>query len=417
MKENRKIGAYKLKNGIRVMIVPLEGMRSVTVEAFVKIGAKYERKSECGLSHFLEHMAFKGTEKRLEASDINQEIDAKGANYNAGTSYEVTNYYITSVRENLAWVVELLADILFHSRYPSDEVVKEGGVIAEEIRMYKENPMMGLEGDFMKFMYGKSNIGCWDIAGREEEILAMRRDDIVSFRNRYFNPEEMVVVVAGDVGKMEEVKAILRYQFGGYENKLVQKLPKVEVVVNQDKIELRSKRELEQGHFILGWPSLPRQDKRRYQLRLLEVILAGNSSSRLYYLIREKMGWAYYVYLISEKMAEVGVTGIQSGVRLDKLDEVIELATKEIIGLARSVSEAELKRAKEYLRGRTGLLMDRSEFWSRYVGTRELLENRVTSVEEELAELDKVTLAQVKKLAGEIFVKGEERRLVISRKI
>ena len=245
----------------------------------------------------------------------------------------------------------------------------------------------------------------------------MRRDDIVSFRNRYFNPEEMVVVVAGDVGKMEEVKAILRYQFGKFENKLVQKLPKVEVVVNQDKIELRSKRELEQGHFILGWPSLPRQDKRRYQLRLLDVILAGNSSSRLYYLIREKMGWAYYVYLISEKMAEVGVTGIQSGVRLDKLDEVIELATKEIIGLARSVSEAELKRAKEYLRGRTGLLMDRSEFWSRYVGTRELLENRVTSVEEELAELDKVTLAQVKKLAGEIFVKGEERRLVILRKI
>ena len=350
-----KMKSFKLNNGIRGIIVPMPGLKSVTIEVFLKIGSKYENKGEFGLSHFLEHMAFKGTKKRPTATDINREIDSKGAGYNAGTGHEMTSYYITTVKENTPWAIELISDILFNSFYDEKETVKERGVIMEEIKMYQDNPMMGLSGEFTKFLYGGSKIGCWNIAGEVSDIKNVDRKIIVDYRNKFINPKEMVVVACGDVDN--ELEKIIKDNFGGF-SKDESVLPEVELVLNKEK-KMVIKKELEQGHFCMGLPSIGWSDKRRYALKLLDIVLDGNSSSRLYTKIREEKALAYYVSPVGEMFKEGGYWAIQSGVNLDKIDEAMEVVRNEIKIIADSIKEDELKRAKDYIYGKRKLAMDK----------------------------------------------------------
>ena len=331
-----KIETLVLKNGIKVVTIPILGLNAVTIEVFLKIGSKYELKNEFGMSHFLEHMAFKGTTKRPTATLINEEIDSKGAGYNAGTGHEMTSYYITTTKENIIWALEMLSDMLSNSIFDKDEVLKERGVIIEEIRMYQDNPMMGLSGEMTKFLYGDSKIGCWDIAGKVSDIEGVNREKIVGFRKKLINPKDMVVVLAGNVdsGALNEAKVY----FENFENKDSQILPTVEMVLNKEKRKEIIK-EVEQGHFAMAVPSVKRDDKRKYAFRILDIVLNGNSSSRLYQKIREDKGLAYYVFSISEnfedavqKMSSVlAVKGKVLPVTLDDMKLIAELENGEII--------------------------------------------------------------------------------------
>ena len=408
-----KTETLKLKNGIRVAIVPLKGLKSVTVEVFLKIGSKYERSNEFGISHFLEHMAFKGTVKRPTAIDINREIDSKGANYNASTSQEVTSYYISTTRENVSWATELLSDMLINSVFDKDEVLKERGVIIEEIKMYQDNPMIGLSSELIKFLYGKSPIGCWDIAGEVKDIKDVNRDKVINYRNRLINPENIVVVLAGDVdsGAFGEVG---KY-FGGFDLGKSNKLDEVKIILNKEK-EKKIVRQVEQGHFAMAVPALKSRDKRRYTFRLLDIILNGNSSSRLYQKIREDKGLAYYVESISESFEEVGFWGVQSGVRSEKIDEAMEIVRKEILSVKDTLKMGELQRAKDYLTGKVKLAMDRTSYWSSLVGQKWLLEDELMDIEKELKKYQEVSLKEISSLADEIFRPEEIRQVLIVKK-
>ena len=405
-----KTNYFTLNNGIRVAIIPIAGLKSVTVEVFLKIGSKYESKNEFGMSHFLEHMAFKGTNKRPTASVINQEIDSKGAGYNAGTGHEMTSYYITTTKENITWAVEMLSDMLFNSIFDKEEVAKERGVIIEEIKMYQDNPMMRLSGEMTNFLYGGSKIGCWDIAGKVSDIQGVNRDKVVGYRNKYINPKEMVVVLAGnvDLSSLEEVK---KY-FSDFDNKLKTELPEVDVVLNTER-KLEIKKEVEQGHFAMAVPAISWQDKRKYAFGMLDVILNGNSSSRLYQKIREDKALAYYVFSIGETFGETGFWGVQSGVKLEKMDEAIKIVRDELKNVGDNLKEEELARAKDYYFGKTQLRMDRSEYWSKFVGQKLLLEQSNETLEEVLNSFNKTTLVEVKKLAKEIFLDQEIRLISI----
>jgi predicted Zn-dependent peptidase len=286
-------------------------------------------------------------------------------------------------------------------------------VIASEIKMYKENPTMGLASDFAKYLYGESKIGCFDIAGEVEEVLGYKRQNVVDFRKKYLNPKEMVVVVAGNIGKpAKEIEKC----FGRFKNEETVALPKVKIKMTEKKVLKVVKKETEQGHFCIGGKGIPRTDPRRYAFKLLEVILAGNTSSRLHYELREKRGWTYYIYMIGESMLEAGYWGIQSGVENDKLDEAGKVVTKEVLGIGKNgVTKEELERAKAYVLGRTELLLDRSDFWSGVMGQRMLLEGKLIDMDEELRKYQMVTLEEVLKLAGEIFVEKKLRSLVVSR--
>lgn len=407
-----KTKSFKLNNGIRGVIVPMPGLKSATIEVFLKIGSKYESRNEFGLSHFLEHMAFKGTVKRPTAQRINTEIDAKGASYNAGTGHEMTSYYVTTVKENAIWAIELLSDILLNSIYDKEETKKERGVIIEEIKMYQDNPMMGLGGEFTKFLYGNSKIGCWNIAGEVSDIKNVDRNTIVDYKNKYFNPKEMVVVACGDVdGNLE---SIIRNSFDGVlKNDLI--LPKVDLILNKEKNKT-IKKELEQGHFCMGLPALGWSDDRKYALRLLDTIMGGNSSSRLYCRIREERALAYYVTSVGELFKEGGYWAIQSGVNLNKIDEAMEIVREEISKFAESIKEEELIRAKDYFLGKTKLAMDKTSFISSFVGQKILLENSEETIEKELERYKKVTFKEVKDLAKDIFKSEEIRTLVCHNK-
>lgn len=407
-----KIKSFTLNNGIRGIIVPVSGLKSATIEVFLKIGSKYENRNEFGLSHFLEHMAFKGTVKRPSAQQINTEIDAKGASYNAGTGHEMTSYYVTTVKENVVWATELLSDILLNSIYDKEETKKERGVIIEEIKMYQDNPMMGLGGEFTKFLYGNSKIGCWDIAGEVSDIKNVDRQTIVDYKNKYFNPKEMVLVACGDVD--DSLEGVIRKSFEGVlKNDLV--LPKVDLILNKEKNKIIRK-ELEQGHFCMGLPALGWSDDRKYALRLLDIIMGGNSSSRLYSRIREEKALAYYVTSVGELFKEGGYWAIQSGVNLDKIDEATEIVREEIGKFAESIKEEELIRAKDYFLGKTKLAMDKTSFISSFVGQKLLLENSEETIEKELERYKKVAFSEVKGLAKEIFRKEEIRTLVCHNK-
>jgi predicted Zn-dependent peptidase len=403
-----KMKSFKLNNGIRGIIVPMPGLKSVTIEVFLKIGSKYENKDEFGLSHFLEHMAFKGTKKRPTATDINREIDSKGAGYNAGTGHEMTSYYITTVKENARWAIELISDILFNSFYDEKETIKERGVIMEEIKMYQDNPMMGLSGEFTKFLYGGSKIGCWNIAGEVSDIKNVDRKTIVDYRNKYINPKEMVVVACGDVN--DELEEVISDNFGSFsEDKLG--LPEVELILNKEK-NMVIKKELEQGHFCMGLPTVGWSDKRKYALKLLDIVLDGNSSSRLYTKIREERALAYYVSSVGEMFKEGGYWAIQSGVNLGKIEEAMEVVIEEIGIIADSIKEDELRRAKDYLLGKMKLAMDKTAFVSSYVGQKLLLENSEETLEEELKKYSQTSLKEVVEVAKEMFKKEEIRTLV-----
>lgn len=405
----------RLKNGLRAVVVPLKGLRAVTIELFVKIGSKYEKVGEHGLSHFLEHMAFKGTDKRTTAEVINREIDAKGASYNAGTGQENTSYYIKTVRENLEWGLEILSDIVLRPKIEAKEVIKERGVIIEELKMYSDNPAMGLSEDFYHFMFGESEIGCWDVGGKVAEVAKYDKKDVVSYQQKYLNQAKMVVVVAGDVGDLAEVETLIERYFGNFENSKAISLPKVEVTITGKETYERIKA-VEQGHFCVGVEGLKRDDDRRYALKVLEIILAGNTSSRLFNEIREKRGWAYYIHLIGDSFEETGLVGIQSGVKADRLMMAMELTVSEMIKMADSTTDEEMVRAKSFIRGKTGLAMDKSDFWSQFVGDRVLLDDKLSTPEEELLRIDKVGIKEVKQLAEELFRVDKIKRMWVRAK-
>ncbi|MGI5840733.1 MAG: M16 family metallopeptidase [Patescibacteria group bacterium] len=409
MKEQK---LFKLENGIRVVLVPVEGLRAVTVEVFFKIGSKYEKKDEYGISHFLEHMAFKGSQKRPSANDINSEIDSKGASYNAETSHETTSYHITTVKSNLSWTVEILSDILLGATYPKNEVLKERGVIAEEIKMYQDNPMMGLSGEFTEFMYGRSPIGCWNIAGEVEDVMSINREKIIKYKDEYFNPEETVIAIAGDIDA--RVVDDIKQYFESFEKK-PNKLPEVEIVVTSDHRKEIKKVEIEQGHFCVGLPTLSRGDKRKYALKLLDLVLCGNTSSRLYNLIREEKGWAYYIFPISEVLNEKGFWAVQSGVKMDKLEEAVELSQREIEKIGETITSREITRAKDYMIGKMKIAMDRSDFWTSFIGRRLLLDGELVDLEKEVDKYRQVSDEEVRRVANEFFVKKELRVLTVSR--
>jgi len=298
--------------------------------------------------------------------------------------------------------------MLKNSIYEDKEVLKERGVIMEEIRMYRDNPMMGLSGEMTKFLYGGSTIGCWDIAGEISDIEKVSRLRVVNFRNKLINPKEMVVVIAGNVDDSanDEVK---KY-FEDFENKFYKGLPEVKVKIN-DKLVKSMTREVEQGHFAMALPALKRGDERKYAFKLIDIILGGNTSSRLYQKIREDMGLAYYVFSISDSFEEVGFWGVQSGVKLERLDEAVSVVRDELKHVSQGIKEEELNRAKDYMEGKTKLAMDRSSYWASFMGTKMLLENEIGDLDKELKKGREVSLVEVNNLVKDVF-KEEEIRLV-----
>ncbi len=406
MKFSKKV----LHNGLRVVTIPMKDNPTATVLVLVEAGSKYEDKKVNGISHFLEHMCFKGTAKRPRAIDISKELDTLGSQYNAFTSQEYTGYYAKSDAKHFHKIFDVVSDIYLNSTFPSAEMEKEKGVIIEEINMYEDMPQRHVQDLIMKLLYGDQPAG-WNIAGEKKNILGMKRDDFVNYKKQHYLPEATVLIVAGKVTEKEVINEAKKL-FGKLERgkksakikvKEIQKNP--EVLVNFKKTD--------QTHFVLGTRTYGLFDKKNAALSVLGGILGGGMSSRLFQRLREEMGVGYYVRAYNDTYTDHGFFQVSAGVDNKRIEEVIKAVLEECNRLkTEKVGEEELNKVKEYLTGNMKLSLESSDDIANFYGGQELLKRELKSAEEKAEEIRKVTVKQIQELAKDIF-KNEKLNLVL----
>jgi predicted Zn-dependent peptidase len=397
MKFSKKV----LHNGLRVITVPMADNPTATVLVLVEAGSKYETKKINGLSHFLEHMCFKGTTKRPKAIDISKELDALGSQYNAFTAQEYTGYYAKSDAKHFNQIFDIVSDIYLNSTFPEAEMQKEKGVIIEEINMYEDMPPRHVQDLIMQLLYGNQPAG-WNIAGEKKNILAMQRKDFVQYKKEHYVPSATTIVVAGKINE-KQVLAEIKNVFGKIPKQ--KKTQKIKVKEMQSKPQTLMKfKETDQTHFVLAVRTYDLFNKRNAVLSVLGGILGGGMSSRLFQKLREEMGVGYYVRAYDDAYTDHGFFQISAGVDNRRIEEVILAILEECRKLKEiSVEEEELNKAKECLIGNMKLSLESSDDIANFYGGQELLKHEVKSAEEKADEIRKVTAKDIKILANDIF--------------
>lgn len=392
-----------LPSGLRVLTEAIPSMRSVSFGVWVGIGSRDETPELSGVSHFLEHLLFKGTERRT-ALDISAQIEAVGGETNAFTTKEYTCYYARVLDEDLPLAIDVMCDLVSHSVLDAADVETERGVILEEIAMHDDEPGDEVHDVFSEVVYGTHPLGRL-ISGTEETIAPMPRAQIEGFyRDRYLAPS-IVVAAAGNLDHdvvVELVRSNLDLAGGGPPAPL---RPRDAVPTRGPDTAVRVK-DTEQAHIVLGCPGIGRLDDRRFALGVLNNVLGGGMSSRLFQEIREKRGLAYSVYSYSSQYADTGLFAVYAGCAPGKVDEVLELTRAELAAVAaKGFTEVELARGKGMSKGSYVLgLEDTGSRMSR-LAKGELLYGSVLSVDELLARVDAVTLDQVNALATDLLTR------------
>jgi predicted Zn-dependent peptidase len=402
------------KNGLTLITAPMKNTRSVTVLILVGAGSKYETKEKNGISHFLEHMCFKGTKKRPTALDISKEIDSVGGIMNAFTGKDYTGYFIKIDSSHFELALDVAFDVFLNSTFPREEIEKERGVILEEIKLYQDTPTHYIDTLWEKLLYNDQPAG-WDIAGSKETILNIKRDDFLKYIKNFYLPQNTVISVAGVVNEKVLLDKIKEY-FGSVKRRKQKSKPKVKE--SQKKPEkLFYKKDTSQVHLALGVRAFNLFDKRKYPLQILSVILGGNMSSRLFQEIREKRGLAYYVRTQIELNPDTGYLVSYAGVDYDNLKETIDLIIKEYKKIKeKGVTKEEFLMAKEYIKGVFRLSLEDSENIANFYGAQYLLEKKVLTPEEKIKEIEKVKIDDIQKVAKEIFKNEKLNLAFIGRK-
>ncbi|MDE2030868.1 MAG: insulinase family protein [Patescibacteria group bacterium] len=390
-----------LKNGLRVVTVPMKDNPTVTVLVLVGTGSNYETKKINGISHFLEHMCFKGTIRRPQAKTISHELDALGAEYNAFTDHEMTGYYAKSDAKNFSKIFDVISDIYLNSTFPETEMQKEKGVIVEEINMYEDMPARHVQDLFQEVLYDDQPAG-WNIAGTKENVMNMTRDDFVKYNKTHYVAENTVIVVAGSITPNEVYKEVSKHFTNVYASK---KVNKVKTVDKQKKQNILIKyKETDQTHFVLGVRTFPLKDPRNVTLSVLSAILGAGMSSRLFIKLREEMGVAYYVRAYNDPSLDHGSFQISAGVNNSRTEEVIKEILQECNFLTKElVSDKELNKVKSLLIGNMKLSLEATDDIASFYGSQELMRKEIQTLNEKINRINKVTANDILKMAKIIF--------------
>lgn len=395
-----------LPNGLRIITIPMPSVASVTVMLMVGAGSRYEEKNINGISHFLEHMAFKGTQKRPTALAISSLIDGIGGEFNAFTSKDHTGYYVKAAAKHMPTLIDVLSDMLLHSKFDRQEIEKERGVIIEEINMYEDTPMRKIGDLYENLLYGDTKLGR-DIAGRKEVIKKVTREDFMSYMDRFYGPANTIVAVAGAVdtngNKSIDVKKLVAQYLGDWKNKVVVKPDIMEDGQKEPQLLVHFK-DTQQAHLCLGVRSYHLIHPGRYKLGVLTAILGGGMSSRLFIQVRERRGLAYYVRSSNEEYTDIGNFVTQAGVDVVRIEDSIKVMLEEFAKIrSEKVAEEEITKAKEFLKGRFILELEDSRNVGALFATTEILEDRIQTPEEIIQLIDEVTIDDIQKVAQDIF--------------
>jgi predicted Zn-dependent peptidase len=387
-----------LANGVRIITEKIPFVRSVSLGIWVGAGSRDEFDENNGIAHFIEHMMFKGTSNRT-AKDIAETLDAVGGQLNAFTSKEYTCYYAKVLDEHFDIAVDLLTDMFFNSLFKEDDIEKEKNVILEEIKMYEDAPDELVHDIFANTLWCGHALGR-PIIGNEKIISKIDKTELINFRNEFYSPDCLVVAVAGNIDH-QQVMERLEPLFAAIKPRV--KTRKYAAPKTQYRVSSKNK-DTEQVHLCIGTPGLPLNDENIYALHVMNTVLGGGISSRLFQEIREERGLAYSIYAYHSSYQDAGLFSIYAGLSQSNLDKVMSLITKELKAVkADGISSEELVRAKEQLKGSMFLGMENVSNRMSRLGKSELCLNRVVTFEEAVDKINKVSLDDVKSLARNFF--------------
>ncbi len=396
-----------LDNGLRLITAPMPHTRSVALNFFIGTGSRYETEAQGGISHFIEHLCFKGTEKRPTPRDISSVIEGVGGMLNAGTDKELTIYWCKVAEPHFLSALDVISDILLNSKFDPAEIEKERQVIIEEINMSLDSPAQRLSMLVDDIMWPGHPLGR-DIAGKKETVAALSREMMLDYMAGQYQPQNIVVTIAGAIDQKEAVKAVARATapwkkgrnpagFTPYRSR-----PGRRVLIE--------KRDTEQTQMCLALPGISMKHPDRFKLDLLNIIFGEGMSSRLFTEIRDKLGLAYSIQSYSEHFLDTGGMAITAGVDNKNLKIAIEAILAELARLRERIPDDEIKKAKELFKGRILLRMEDSRSVAGWTGSQEILLGKIKTVDEVIGIVEAITAEELQKVALDTL-KGERLKL------
>lgn len=400
MKAENNYEKSVLENGLRVITAPMPATRSVAVMVMVAAGSRHEDRRLNGLSHFMEHMFFKGAKRYPDSMAVASAIDSVGGAFNAFTSEERVGYYVKLSSSKMRTAYDVLSDMMLNSKFDQDEIDRERGVIVEEIRMYNDDPMSRAQMDFKELFYGDQPLG-WDIAGPEEVINKVTRDDFIHYRDIFYTAANCILVVAGGVTHEENMK--LAREFFSFNSGGEKRKPAPFTKLPGKRSFLRN-REIEQAHIVMGFPIPGDEDPAQPAIKILNNVMGGTMSSRLFHEVRERRGLAYYIRSGRSAYTDTGAIKISAGVNLAKVEDAIAVIMDETRKAVKDgITREELEKGKENIKGRTDLSLEDSMSVASLYASHEVLHGKVKTPDEYSAEIDAVTLEQVNAVAKKML--------------
>ena len=400
-----------LDNGLRVLTKHLPGTAAATVIVLTGAGSRYETQEIRGISHFLEHMFFKGGERFTDTKAVSEAIDCVGGEFNAFTGKEYAGYYVKVSADQINLACDVLSDMLLNATFPPEEIEKERGVILEELNMYQDTPMYQIGWDFEKLLFGDQPLG-WDQIGTKELIKTVTQQQFQQYKDELYSPENTVIAIVGNIEGKNVEEMVAKY-FGKMSGKKAYDYLPVDLSKATENVIFGSKK-TEQAHVAVGFPSYSENEAKHWAVRLLAIILGGNMSSRMFLGVREAHGLAYYIHTSTDQYSDAGAIVTNAGVDVNRVDQAIEAIIAEYKKvLDEGVTAFELEKAKAYFKGKLVLNLEDCEEYAHMLAKFELLKGEAKDPGEIVKVVEAVTLEDVMSVARELFVEEKLKLAVI----
>lgn len=409
-----KYQKHTLKSGLRIVLAPMPGSGTATVIVMTGVGSRYESRAENGLAHFLEHMFFKGTTKRPTAMDISKELDAIGAEYNAYTGKDRTAYYAKVEAHHWETALDVVSDLFLNAKIDQEEIDRERGPVLQELNMYEDMPMRHIGDLWELHLYGDEPLG-WEIIGPKENIKRFQRKDFIKYLNRGYTADNVVIGVAGNIDP-KKVKKEIEKHFADIRTGKKPTFKKTTKKQSVPEVFVQNKK-TDQTQLIVGVRAYDMYHKDRYVLAVLSTILGGGMSSRLFMAVRERRGLAYSVHTMTETFHDAGYLATQAGVEHENLEKTIAIILDEYKRITTEKAEAdELKKAKEYIKGKMAMGLEGSDDIVEYLVTEEVVRGEIIVPKEKAKMIDRVTADDILRVAQDIFQNKKLNLAVIGPK-